>query len=524
MSEGRVARADRFLIRHRDPVGWALFAVTLGVLVATLDDPGITWDEPAYYGSAQLQVRWVKTLLSEGPAAALDRDLVYELWDWDHYHNPHPPLYKEGMALTWWAARGLLGPLAAFRLFPAILFAGMILVLFRWGCAAWSGLGGLGAALSTALMPRLFGHAHLGATETPLMFGWVVATASVWWAIERNRRLGWVVAGVVWGFAIGTKFTGLAALGPVLVWGLWRDPRSVVKWAPVAALLALFTFVALNPMIWVDPSSFFGTWLWESTHRGEYAAFDTYYLGSNRAFDEVPWHHVFVLTAATVPIGVLTTALIGGVVGIRRRDSLALLAAGSVVFIWILMLLPASPHHNGIRQFVVLFPFLGLLAGYAVHVTKNLLQGWRFSLVAALIFLPAFFQAVRAHPYHLAYYGEVVGGVRGAKELGLETTYWMEVVTEDVLEWMNGNLPEEAEVYVVGPTMPLVLAQGLGRLRRDIQLTHELPADYLLVPMIQTMMAPEFRKFVETAPPIFEIDLHGVRLVGIYETGASSSR
>lgn len=524
MSEGGVARVDQFLARHRGPVGWALFAAVLVGLVATLDDPGITWDEPAYYGSAQLQVRWVKTLLAEGPVVALDRDLVYELWDWDHYHNPHPPVYKEGMALTWWAARGLLGPLAAFRLFPAILFAGMILVLFRWGCAAWSGVGGLGAAVSTALMPRLLGHAHLGATETPLMFSWVVATGGVWWAIERDRQLGWIVAGLAWGLAIGTKFTGVAALAPALAWGLWRDPKAVAKWAPIAGLVAAATFVAFNPMIWVDPSSFFGTWLWESTHRGEYAAFDTYYLGFNRAFDEVPWHHVFVMTAATVPLGILAAALFGGAIGTRRRDPLALLAAGSVVFVWGIMLLPSSPHHNGVRQFVVLFPFLGLLAGYAVHAVREVVRERSFTLVAGLIFLPALFQALQTHPYHLSYYGEVVGGVRGAREVGLETTYWMEVVTEDALEWMNENLPEEASVYVVGPTLPLVLAQGLGRLRRDIEPTHELPADYMLVPMIQTMMVPEFRTFIETARPAFAIDLQGVRLLGIYETPAAVKR
>lgn len=517
MREGAVTRADRFLARYRSPVGWALFAVVLIGLVATLDDPGITWDEPAYYGSAQLQVRWVKTFLSEGPSVALDRDLVYELWDWDHYHNPHPPIYKEGMALTWWAARGLLGPLVAFRLFPAILFAGMILVLFRWGCAAWGGFGGLGAAVSTALMPRLLGHAHLGATETPLMFGWVVATAAVWWAIERDRRLGWIVAGLAWGLAIGTKFTGLAALAPALAWGLWRDPKAVVRGAPISGFFAIIVFVGLNPMIWVDASAFLGTWLWESTHRGEYAAFTTFYLGINRGFDEMPWHHVFVMTAATVPIGILVSSAFGGVAGIRRKDPLALLAVGSVAFVWGIMLLPASPHHNGIRQFIVLFPFLGLISGYAVHIARGWLSDSLFVWLAALFFLPALFQAVHTHPYHLAYYGEVVGGLRGAEELGFETTYWMEVVTDDAMRWMNENVREDASVHVVGPTLPLILAQGMGRLRRDIRFTDELPADYLLVPMMRKMMVPEFRRTIEEVRPDFEVELHGVRLLGIYD-------
>lgn len=517
MSDGSIVRADRFLSRRRGLVGWALFAVTLCALVATLDDPGITWDEPAYYGSAQLQVRWVKTLLSEGPAVALDRDVVYQMWDWDHYHNPHPPLYKEGMALTWWATSGLLGPLAAFRLFPAILFAGLVLLLFRWGCSAWGGVGGLGAALSTALMPRLFGHAHLGATETPLVAFWVAATAAGWWAIERRRWTGWVVAGVAWGFAAGTKFTGLAALTPLAAWGAWRDWRFTVKGIHLAGGVALVVFTATNPMMWVDPGSFLETWVWESTHRGHYAAFTTFYLDRLWAFGQVPWHHAFVLTAATVPLGILALAGFGSVDGIRRRDPLAWLAVISVVFVWGLMLLPTAPHHDGVRQFVTLFPFLGLLGGYGLHAASNRLPRGGWVWVAALVFLPAAFHLVRVHPYHLAYYGEVVGGVQGARERGFETTYWMDAISQEVLDWMNENLPEESTLFVVGTTRPLEMAQGLDRLRSDIRLRDRLPADYMVVPMRQSILRPELEDVLEEVRPIHEVRLQGVRMLAIYE-------
>ena len=41
------------------------------------------------------------------------------------------------------------------------------------------------------------------------------------------------------------------------------------------------------------------------------------------------------------------------------------------------------------------------------------------------------YQTMRIHPYELCYYNELVGGVRGAYALGMETTYWYDVV--------NGN-------------------------------------------------------------------------------------
>ena len=95
---------ERWLDTHRTMAGWAAFAGTLLLVGLTLTDQGITWDEPVYFGSAQLQVSWVRMLLTEGPSAALDRDTVFGMWDWDHYYNPHPPVYKDAMALTWFQA------------------------------------------------------------------------------------------------------------------------------------------------------------------------------------------------------------------------------------------------------------------------------------------------------------------------------------------------------------------------------------------------------------------------------------
>lgn len=518
MSDERLARLDGFLRRRRGPVGWALFGITLAILVATLDDPGITWDEPSYFASAQLQVRWVETLLAEGPAAALDRDVVWGMWDWDHYHNPHPPLYKEGMAATWWATKDLLGPVASFRLYPAILFAGLVMLLFRWGCAAWGGIGGIGAALSVALMPRLIGHAHIGATETPLLVFWTATAAAVWWAVERDDRWGWVAAGLFWGLAAGTKFTGLAALIVPGAWALWKRPARSFAGLTIAALTGAAIFAALNPLIWTDAPEFFGTWFWESLHREEYVPISTYYLGRTWGFD-MPWHHAPVLTVAVVPLGILALAGTGLFVGARRRDDVVLISLGTIVFVWTIMMTPEAPHHNGVRQFIELFPFVALAAGYGLHRASRSLGVGRTAVVGLLAFAPAAVQAAWIHPYYLSYYGEAVGGVRGAADLGFETTYWMDVVNEDVYEWMNDSLPNGARVMVLGPTLVLERAQTYGWVRRDLEFTSDTDAEFYLIPMNQFLMSPLVERAVSEAEPIYSRDLAGVRLVAIYHLG-----
>ena len=145
MTENRdPSRVEGWIDAHLRFLSICLFALTLGLVGVTLTDPGITWDEPGYFGSAERQVRWGRMLV-RNPVRALDRDTVFRHWDWNHFNNPHPPIYKEAMALTWWATRGALGDLAAFRLAPALLFAGLVALVFRWGAAAWGGIAGAGA-------------------------------------------------------------------------------------------------------------------------------------------------------------------------------------------------------------------------------------------------------------------------------------------------------------------------------------------------------------------------------------------
>ena len=510
---------ERWIEEHRGWTTWALFLGTLAALVLTLDDPGITWDEPAYFGSAQLQVEWVRMLLTE-PSTALNRETVFEMWDWDHYHNPHPPIYKEGMALTWWATKGLIGQLAGYRLAPALLFSALVAIAFRWGMAAWGGMGGLGAALSIVLMPRLFGHAHIGATETPLITFWTAASAAAWWAVERKSRVWWVVAGVALGLAAGTKFTGVLAVIPVAAWGLWRDRRATVRGLPLAIGIGIVTFWALNPMLWFDPGHFLGVWLWESLHRGDYAPISTYYLGRVYTFS-LPWHHVFVMTAAVTPLGILVLAGLGAFWGLRRFDPLVILSAGTVVFVWALLLLPGAPHHNGVRMFIVLFPFLGMLSGYGLHSAWRRIADRGREALLAIAFLPATVQLAWIHPLELSYYGEIVGSVRGADRLGLETTYWMDACTEPVLEWMNRALPPDAKVWVFGNEITLVFQQAYGRLRRDIELRSEGPgSEWALVLMWRGIMSPEFVAELENTRPAYALELQGVPLVAIYRLGS----
>jgi 4-amino-4-deoxy-L-arabinose transferase-like glycosyltransferase len=397
----------------------------------------------------------------------------------------------------------------------------MVALAFRWA-AVWSGVAGLGAALSILLMPRLFGHAHLGATETPLMAFWMAASAAGWWSVERKGRHGWILVGIAWGLAAGTKFTGLLAIAPLALWGLWRDPRATVRGVAIAALVGAAVCFALNPILWFDPVFFVQRWVDESLSRADWAPIATYYLGRVYQFS-VPWHHVFVMTVAVVPLGILTPAVGGAVAGLKKSDPLVVLAAGTIAFFWLTMLMPGAPHHDGARLFIVVFPFLAMLAGYGLHRAWGPLGGGLRAALFVLCFGPAAAQLAWIHPYELAYYSEIVGGMRGAKALGFETTYWMDTYTGPTLAWMNENLPLDADVFVFGDPLGLQFQQGWGLLRPDLALdARREEADWALVQMRQGMMDPALTGLIRAATPVHSVELQGVPLVAIYRLGSPS--
>ena len=162
----------------------ALSLATLFLLATTTDEIGWSCDEVYYYLSVEYITEWFQGLTgaieTPGLSFVLSREIVDEYWLWDIAHNPHPPLYKIFSAATLAFFKDTLGGFAAFRLSSQIQCALLVAALF----IALAGSRGLAAGLCGAaclvLMPRLFGHAHLGTTELPLMMLWFLCVCAFW--------------------------------------------------------------------------------------------------------------------------------------------------------------------------------------------------------------------------------------------------------------------------------------------------------------------------------------------------------
>lgn len=412
---GALPGGDRlaWLSRPRTPtwtdrgVAAALFGVTLAALLATSTWVGVARDEGIYIHGAMTYWQYGEAVRRH-PDKRFDRRTIDRYY---HVNAEHPPLTKHLYGLAWAklrtgpvdkvararearaARRGLVPPLSgslrwlddltALRL-PALVTAALLVAfLYLFGVLAFGRMAGLVAALSYAVLPRVFFHSHLAGLDGPI-------TALLFFTVYAYYRALWswrwtVVAGLLWGLALLTKlnafflpvilivhygwasrrdfrhpllaFVGLGSLLPLVLLSLAAavssGGRHLGPWLAVAgfSLLALWAarrhslsrplhaarllapavffsmlllggvvFYAGWPWLWPDPTARFGGYL---HYHLEHTFYNTEYLGRNYNLPPFPMSYPFVLSAAVFPGAWLLAALVG--LGLALRGPAAVM-------------------------------------------------------------------------------------------------------------------------------------------------------------------------------------------------------
>jgi hypothetical protein len=361
---------------------------------------------------------------------------------------------------------------AAMRL-PAQLLAALgVWLLFahasaratgRRGATALSVVSaGLLAAGSFILLPRVAFHASLHCFDLPI----AIAILAVVLAYLRGRQsLRWsVVTGLLLGLAISIKhnalFVGLLMAvhhyGSLIARRRSGTTVARAEWLPpVLVLPALIAPLVL----WVS-----WPWLWSQpvdrlVEYFEFHARHSYYnmefLGANYNRPPLPIAYPWVMTWATVPSALLLLGIGGLFVGeaspAASEDSAptstnwmraglapsdapthegALLAL-FVAFPLLLISLPSIPIFGGTKHWITAYPFLSLAIARAWSWSWESLEFGPEKLRATgpawgllLVLGPTAWATAHGHPHNLSQYAPMVGGARGAAQLGLNRGFW----------------------------------------------------------------------------------------------------
>ena len=379
----------------------AVSVLTLVAILATLDPadyrpglppgPGITLDESF---NVQMGVYLVESLKSYG-LGILDPQSLDEVFGNPAYNPDHPPLGRLWLGVFHEFSRAVApvdsgdNPFVTIhaRAGSAFAFALTVFLIGLFAARRWGQLAGATSAVSLAVMPRLFGHAHLASLETFMGLTWTVAILGVIHVWNRQAESGEGVdagsrqkpsqqgdppndkaaalCGLLIGLALLTKMQAILLPPLVAVWAFWHWRLSALRPLAVSGVTTAVVFVIGWPWLWADLPGHLIEYFGRTTGR---VSLNVWYLGQVFKDVDAPWHYPWVMTLVTVPAGVLLLAG-AGLWEARLRlinDPTVSLVAGSVIAPLVLFSLPGVAVYDGARLFLVAFPGIALLAGFGM--------------------------------------------------------------------------------------------------------------------------------------------------------------
>lgn len=471
----------------------AIIFLTLVQGPYTIDRVGISWDEPFYFQTSKQYTRWASDL---GRPQAFAADTLDAAFGLKPKKNDHPTLTRIIGALTYSLLDTRCGEFRAYRMSAPIIFGLLLALAFLHVSEGAGRPAGLATAVLLAVMPRLFTHNHIAATDAPLCFFWLLTAHVFMKACERPALSP--LGGLAFGLCMAVKFTGFLAAIPLLVFGLLYYRRRAL--VPLLCLaLGPVVFVALQPWMWHAPVSGFFEFLRMHLSQGAWNPHWVLFLGEVYDFSG-PWYYAPFMVLVTTPEVCLALFVLGLGVAIRGRLKDRLMGSSLIHFTFLvgMTMLPVAPVFDGVRLFLPTFVFLAIISGLGFRAVV----GWadrrvkrlsvtpspksRPSAVAAVLGLALLAAAssplLGEYPLGLEYYNSLIGGIKGARDRGMETTYWWTVVNRGALERVSGKVPTGSTLgfFPMDPDLHELYAE-LGWLPPDMKIVDGRESDFILV-------------------------------------------
>jgi len=480
--------------------------LTLVAVLITLDPadyrpnlpqgPGITLDESF---NVQMGVYLIESFKGYG-LGILDPQSAQEVFGNPAYNPDHPPLGRLWLGVFHEISRAVApvrsgdNPFITIhaRTGSAVAFALTVFLVGVFAARRWGLLAGVTSSISLAVMPRLFGHAHLASLETFMGLTWTIAilgTIHLW-----NRRpesnshddsgpdsnvepeseppgdKAAILCGLLIGLALLTKMQAVLLPPLLTVWAFWHWRLSAFRPLAVSGITTAVVFVVGWPWLWLDLPGHLTEYFGRTTGR---VSLNVWYLGQVFKDVDAPWHYPWVMTLVTVPVGILLLAA-AGVWGARRRilnDPTTSLMIGSVVVPLVLFSLPGVAVYDGARLFLVAFPGIALLAGCGLSRLCDWLMDRKLphKPILGIVLAGQLAGIFTTTPYFLSYYNVAVGGTPGAERLGFEVSYWGDSFSRELFAKLVETVPDSSIVQVA----PVLHQFQLPELERQVPILAE---------------------------------------------------
>lgn len=529
-------KTSSWSIKHFQDI---LIAIAIGctiflTLLTQLDAPGVTWDEGLVnFEAAKNQAEWFRNLYQLD--APFSKETIDQYWSTP---SDHPSLPRTMAALSHICFTGWVDEVVALRVPSALLFSFLIATIFLFLRAFVNIPSALFGALSLAFMPRVWGHAHIFSLDLPILCWWCWAAITAYWVLAGRWHPVWF--GLVFAFTFSTKLHAVFLPFPLLIWAgiVWiqhkEDRLELLKrigWAAVwSAVLTPIIYIGSQPWLWHDTVS---RMIDRFTDYAEKSPIPLYYMGQTYR-GNTPWHYPFVMVSVTVPAAVFLLFFTGLLSPVLKRfqnknanhnedhqSNHALYTLITLMFFAPLFILLLKPAYDGCRLFLPCFPMAAVLAGLGFALFTNFIQAYlkgiwvAWALLFAALAMPGY-SLFHYHPFYLAYYNEMAGGIHGAKEKGFETVYWCDALTKEFIDQINEILPEGKSVHPKSMEHKVIdYYIERGWLKSSFK---DFPWNYALLQSRQGMFPREewLLYLQRTQKPVLVQELDGVQLFALY--------
>jgi len=390
--------------------------------------------------------------------------------------------YRALHSWRWSLAAGLVYGLALLTKFNAFFLPLLLIVHYAWASRRDFRHPLLAAVGLTSALPLVFlsvaalvagkGHGWIAVAGGALLGIYLLRQDSFRWPLRwRNLMAPALMAALCALLLSGHRRValgvGMALLG-VVVW------QGRYNWQPLRAMkltmpAVFFSMLLLGgavlyvqwPWLWHDTTARFSGYL---SYHLDHTFYNTEYLGKNYNLPPFPVEYPFVMTLYVLPLPFVLAALGGLGLTLRgfieayhrwrtgrvvseaygprrgwgrpllgRSRSPALLVALNALFPLALIALPSTPIFGGARLWMPAWPYLALLAGWAVQevyrasaprLRSDLHRAALATALLGALVIPPLVQTAHAGDVAPSAYSPVGGGTPGAADRGLKRQYW----------------------------------------------------------------------------------------------------
>jgi Dolichyl-phosphate-mannose-protein mannosyltransferase len=390
---------------------------------------------------------------------------------------------------------------------PNVLFGASTAAILFLLCRQMMGIAGsFAAAFFWAVAPLPVAINRLAKEETPVTFftllGCYLYSRAKQAPTGISTRRWLSLSGVTFGLAIASQYMihlfGLNSLAWHVAGRRGLDHKSL-GWRRMLVMLVVALLLA-NPLI-LSPTSCLSAIHWLKhggiRHTGYDFAGRLYPNFPGRLFSGVPWYFYFWLLLVKTPIPILVAMILGSILLLRQRHTIASCFFYTLGLVQLLALSICGA--KWIRYSLIVMPFLFMAAGYAVQHAWNYAKKKNLSLVpvgmvALVLFAWPLVELCAWKPYYPFYLNSIGGG---ASKI---TRYFApdevsEFDTREVAQEICPTAPEGVRVATARPLSMTFYLSNCGR--SDIQIMALYDPEYVPREGDVIVLEPA-RRFLET--------------------------